>query len=442
MQDGQYQAQQAATPPRPPYSPPPPPNASFDQALSNISTRIIDETLSQYKGLTSEEPRTVGQSGETESQDSSTEVASMENPKAEMDESTRKAQKRYRVIEELTKTEHTFCVDMMVAHQIFMNTAKEVLTEQEIRLLFGNCKDVETFSHNLWKDLKNAIRPIVNQTPPDENSSEPYDEFLCCTPENDRLVKIGEIMLKATVKMERVYTTYYLNYSDASEFIKKNSNNAALLGWVMACFNHCPNLTSAWDLDSLLVKPVQRMLKYPILLDDLIAKTDPEHPDLENLKEATSTIKQIAGRIEEAKSRQQTLRAATSEGKKAEKKKRFGNTLVRALKKSDRGKYMQDAAAIFEDKEYNQIAQKFGGHFFQIQIVIHDYDQYMDSLSNQMLHLQSLMFGFMGVAEAAPSVQPEMESTWLRWGQGYLELQNKVMEEHVSRRFPCKIFCC
>ncbi|KAF1954013.1 hypothetical protein CC80DRAFT_494252 [Byssothecium circinans] len=426
-----FQPQEAATPPRPPHSPPPPPNPNVDQALSNIDTRFIDEALQQYKGLTSEESSAAKkQPGDTEGQDSPTDAESMAQPKPEIDEATRMAQKRYRVIEELTKTEHTFCVDMMVAHQIFMNTAKEVLTEEEIRLLFGNCKDVEAFSHHLWKDLKNAIRPIVNQTPPSEHSEEPYDEFLCCTPENDRRVKIGEIMLKATVKMERVYTTYYLNYSDASDFIKKNSNNAALLGWVSACFNHCPSLTTAWDLDSLLVKPVQRMLKYPILLDDLIAKTDPEHPDLYYLKEASVTIKQVASRIEEAKSRQQTLRAATSEGKKAEKKKRFGNTIVKALKKSDKTKYLQDAAALVEDKEYDLITQKFGGHFFQIQIVIHDYQQHMDSVSNQMLHLSSLMLGFMGVSEAAPSVHPEMESTWLRWGQGYLDLQNKVMEEH------------
>ncbi|PVH95995.1 hypothetical protein DM02DRAFT_536172 [Periconia macrospinosa] len=367
-------------------------------------------------------------------QDSSkSDTSTSPTEQAQFDEATQLVRKRYRVIEELTKTEHSFCVDMMVAHQIFEGTSKDVLSDSERRLLFSNCKDLEAFSHDLWKKLKDAIRPVVNQTPPSENSSEPYDEFMCCTTENDRLVRIGEIMLQATQKMERVYTTYYLNYGDASDFIKKNTDNPELLGWVMACFQHCPNLTTAWDLDSLLVKPCQRMLKYPILLDDLIAKTAPDHPDLAQLKRANETIKAIALRIEDAKSRQQTLRAATSEGKKQKKKGRFGNNIVKSLiSNKDRAKNLQEAALVFEDQEYNQITQKFGGHFFQIQIVIRDFDQYLDATTEQMLHLNRMMHDFVDVADNGFSANPEMESTWRRWTMAHLELQNKALDAHKT----------
>jgi len=350
-----------------------------------------------------------------------------------VEDTAKMVQKRYRVIEELTKTEHSFCVDMMVAHQIFEGTSREVLNDQERRLLFCNCKDLENFSHGLWKSLKEAIKPIVNQTPPAENSNEPYDEFLCCTPENDRLVKVGAIILAAVPRMERVYTTYYLNYGDASDFIKKNTSNPELLGWVMACFQHCPNLTSAWDLDSLLIKPVQRMLRYPLLLDDLISKTPPDHPDLPSMRAATESIKQIASRIEMAKNRQATLRAATSEGKKEKNKGRLGKTIVKAfISNKDRAKTMQEASQIFEDREYNQVTQKFGGHFFQIQIVIRDFDQYLDAITEQMLQLNSVMLGFITVSETGPSANAEMESTWRRWAMAYIDLQNKVLDEHVS----------
>ncbi|KAF2644288.1 hypothetical protein P280DRAFT_515249 [Massarina eburnea CBS 473.64] len=422
-------------PPRPPYSPPPPPTPAMNNAL-NTASRHLSSIMAQRERSFDLTP--VGQRVDPDLQESegsrpesAAETTEPEKPVNPLDEETRQVQKRYRIIEELTKTEHTFCVDMMVAHQIFMNTAKEVLNEKEIRLLFGNCKDVEAFSHGLWKELKNAIRPIVNQTPPTPNSMDTYDEFLCCTPANDRLVNIGEIMLKATIKMERVYTTYYLNHSDASDFIKANSENGALLGWVMACFNHCPNLTSAWDLDSLLVKPCQRMLKYPLLLDELVAKTSPDHPDLPRLKEANQAIKNIATRIQDAKARQQTLRAATSEGKKKEKKKGvFGKNIVRALQTKDRSKSIADAASAFEDKEYNSITQKFGGHFFQIQIVIRDYEHYLDQITDQTMHLNNTMMSFITVAEAGPSANAEMESTWRQWAHAHLELQSKALDEH------------
>jgi hypothetical protein len=482
MQDSQQQQQQhrpalqltqsapqvpQPAPPRPLYSPPPPPtvNSNVSRALSrgkhgymalssNDELRVsasLDEypanepqmysredteatstVASQLERAPERAPTIVPvQEEQPAVEDSSTTTLSDQQP--QVDEATKLVQKRYRVIEELTKTEHSFCVDMMVAHQIFEGTSREVLTEQERRLLFSNCKDLENFSHGLWKSLKEAIKPIVNQTPPAENSDEAYDEFLCCTPENDRLVKVGNIILASTQRMERVYTTYYLNYEDAANFIKKNNANPELLGWVMACFQHCPNLTSAWDLDSLLIKPVQRMLRYPLLLDDLISKTSTDHPDLAQLKAASESIKQIAARVELAKKRQATLRAATSEGKKEKNKGRLGKTIVKAfISNKDRAKTLQEASQIFEDREYNQITQKFGGHFFQIQIVIRDFDQYLDAINEQMLSLNSVMLGFITVSEAGPSANAEMESTWRRWAMAYIDLQNKVLDEHVS----------
>ncbi|KAL5391506.1 hypothetical protein DPSP01_001370 [Paraphaeosphaeria sporulosa] len=345
-------------------------------------------------------------------------------------------QKRYRVIEELCKTEHSFCVDMMVAHQIFEGTSKEVLTDEERKLLFSNCKDLENFSHNLWKSLKDAIRPIVNQLPPEESSGAEYDEFVHCTPENDRQVKVGEVMLAFIPRMERVYTTYYLNYDDASKFIKANTQNPELLGWVMACFQHCPNLTTAWDLDSLLIKPVQRMLRYPLLLSELIEKTVADHPDLAMLKQAKDAIIKIAERIDVAKKRQETLRAATSEGKKQKGKgsaDRNVKSIVKALRWSkEKAKTLQEATLIFDDQEYNQVTQKFGGHFFQIQIVIADMDQYLSSMTESTVQLNQVMLGFITVAETGPSANAEMESTWRRWAMAHLDLQNKALEEHKT----------
>jgi hypothetical protein len=460
-----YESSQPPIPPRPPYSPPPPPtinpvtsrmlNRGRHGAMafsSNDELRVsakLDDNSTQESRLSTQQdaeatPTSAPQTGSVlvprvvpvqEEQPGLEYIpatqASAQRPV--VDEATKLVQKRYRVIEELTKTEHSFCVDMMVAHQIFEGTSREVLKDHERKLLFCNCKDLENFSHSLWKSLKEAIKPIVNQTPPAENSEEPYDEFLCCTPENDRQVKVGEIILAVcrNKKMESVYRPYYLNFEDASAFIKKNANNPELLGWVMACFQHCPNLTSAWDLDSLLIKPVQRMLRYPLLLDDLISKTSPDHPDLENLKAASKEVKELAAKIEGQKYRQATLRAATQEGKTQKNKGRLGKNIVKAFI-SSKPKSLQEASRIFEDKEYNLITQKFGGHFFQIQIVIRDIENYLEAVSEQMVQLNSVMLSYVTISETGPSTNPEMESAWRRWAMAYIELQNKTLDEHVS----------
>ncbi|KAJ4344798.1 uncharacterized protein N0V89_012542 [Didymosphaeria variabile] len=448
-----------AAPPKPAYSPPPPPNMGpvFSRLCPPDSDSfddrpLLDRTPPDSPRQTRNNYGSTGGSGaimagvapslemasasEPTSPTSPTPGSPEDTAEKEREKAVVKVRRRYRVIEELCKTEHSFCVDMMVAHQIFEGTSKEVLTDEERKLLFSNCKDLENFSHNLWKSLKDAIRPIVNQLPPEESSGAEYDEFVHCTPENDRQVKVGEVMLAFIPRMERVYTTYYLNYDDASKFIKANVQNPELLGWVMACFQHCPNLTTAWDLDSLLIKPVQRMLRYPLLLSELIEKTVPDHPDLAMLRQAKDAIIKIAERIDVAKKRQETLRAATSEGKKQKGKgsgDRNVKSIVKALRWSkEKAKTLQEAALIFEDSQYNQVTQKFGGHFFQIQIVIADMDQYLASLTESTVSLNAVMLGFITVSETGPSANAEMESTWRRWAMAHLDLQNKVLDEHIN----------
>ncbi len=59
----------------------------------------------------------------------------------------------------------------------------------------------------------------------------------------------------------------------------------------------------AWDLQSLLIKPVQRVLKYPLLLDKLVEFTEDGHPDRKALHGAKGAIGQMAQDINELKRR-------------------------------------------------------------------------------------------------------------------------------------------
>lgn len=70
--------------------------------------------------------------------------------------------------------------------------------------------------------------------------------------------------------------------------------------------------TNAWDLPSLLIKPIQRLLKYPLLLQTLISSTqdtDPTHPDLPNLIEAKRVMEAVARDVNEARRRWEVVKA-------------------------------------------------------------------------------------------------------------------------------------
>lgn len=345
---------------------------------------------------------------------------------------------------------------MMIAHNIFEATAGSIMTEKDKRSLFSNCKDLEKFSLSLFRSFKKAAKPIVNHDMPpptgpwsrdstDSKSfgsaelpanlrSDEFNQFENCTLENDHQTTIGHVFLENVEKMERLYTTYYLNSQNQHAYIKKNQSNPELTGWVVACFEQVENMTQAWDLDSLLVKPAQRLLKYPLLLESLEQVTDAEHPDLEDIKNSRQELLAISGRINDAKKRADTFRAATTEGKKEKSKgKGIGNAFVKAfIPKADKTKTYDEAEKLFKDMEYKSREQKFGGHFFQLQIVMRDFENYLDSITEHYMQLNIVFMGFITVCEVAPSVNPEIESTWRKWAMAHFELQNKALEDHVS----------
>ena len=58
-----------------------------------------------------------------------------------------------------------------------------------------------------------------------------------------------------------------------------------------------------WDLPSILIKPMQRILKYPLLPGDLVKYTEDDHPDKKHLISASKLMGEIANQINEVKRR-------------------------------------------------------------------------------------------------------------------------------------------
>src|SRR5690348_7170826 len=63
-------------------------------------------------------------------------------------------------------------------------------------------------------------------------------------------------------------------------------------------------------INSHLIKPVQRICRYPLLMHELIKLTDPEHPFYRDLVEGQDAIKRVAERINETNRRQENVAIA------------------------------------------------------------------------------------------------------------------------------------
>ena len=94
--------------------------------------------------------------------------------------------------------------------------------------------------------------------------------------------------------MESLYTTYIMNQPLAIEHYYRLSQTFQFdvyFPWSQILAHKSSN---AWDLPSLLIKPVQRLLHYPQLLASIVAQTPDSHSDKANLIEAHARIQQLA----------------------------------------------------------------------------------------------------------------------------------------------------
>ncbi|KAI8053904.1 hypothetical protein BDF22DRAFT_619352, partial [Syncephalis plumigaleata] len=73
------------------------------------------------------------------------------------------------------------------------------------------------------------------------------------------------------------------------------------------CREQLAGRTTSWDLGSLLIKPVQRVLKYPLLVQEILKHTDAEHADHRQLLRLSGELQNMADRINEVKRRKEVV---------------------------------------------------------------------------------------------------------------------------------------
>ena len=66
---------------------------------------------------------------------------------------------------------------------------------------------------------------------------------------------------------------------------------------------YCRGKPNLLDMGSLMIKPIQRVMKYPLLLCELRNSTPSSHPDFQALEDAYAAVKHINVNINELKRR-------------------------------------------------------------------------------------------------------------------------------------------
>ncbi|KAJ3099792.1 Protein T2 [Physocladia obscura] len=111
---------------------------------------------------------------------------------------------------------------------------------------------------------------------------------------------IGDIFLKHVQEFERAYVVYIDGKKNSDDTIEKEAasteNNGQFKTFLAQCLRS--RETKFTDLKELLLRPMQRTTRYPLLLRELYKRTPDDHPDKEFIKEAVDTMSEIANKVD------------------------------------------------------------------------------------------------------------------------------------------------
>ncbi|KAI8882148.1 hypothetical protein K501DRAFT_187400 [Backusella circina FSU 941] len=155
--------------------------------------------------------------------------------------------------------------------------------------------------------------------------------------------------------MDHIYGDYCKRHEDALCRIQELNARPSAQAFFTKCKESMQGRTMCWDLPSLLIKPVQRILKYPLLLREIVQLTPENHPDYDQLVLAASEIQHVADHINEIKRRKELIEQLIGEKKRVDRNglnKRFTRRVHRKKQASTTHDAMfDDLYKQFESKQ-------------------------------------------------------------------------------------------
>ncbi|KAM6186631.1 dynamin-binding protein isoform 2-T2 [Rhynchocyon petersi] len=198
---------------------------------------------------------------------------STENPEQRM------LEKRTKVIEELLQTEKDYIRDLeMCLERIMVPLQQAQVPNIDLEGLFGNMQMVIKVSKQLLAALENSD-------------------------------SVGAVFLDHRDELEGTYKVYCQNHDEAISLLDIYEKDEKFQKHLQDSLVDLKNLYSEWgctnyiNLGSFLIKPVQRIMRYPLLLVELLNATPESHPDKVHLTSAVLAVKEINININEYKRR-------------------------------------------------------------------------------------------------------------------------------------------
>uniref|UniRef100_A0A3Q1B9W5 DH domain-containing protein n=1 Tax=Amphiprion ocellaris TaxID=80972 RepID=A0A3Q1B9W5_AMPOC len=194
------------------------------------------------------------------------------------------ADKLRKVICELVETERTYIMKYLVCHKIrsFSTLLKCLFLQLDV--LFGNLPEMVEFQVEFLKTLEDGTRLV-----PDLEKLESVDQF------KKILFSLGGSFLYYADRF-KIYSAFCASHTKVPKVLVKAKTDPAFKAFLD---ERNPKQQHSSTLESYLIKPIQRVLKYPLLLKELYSLTDPDSEEHYHLDVAMKAMNKVASHINE-----------------------------------------------------------------------------------------------------------------------------------------------
>ncbi|KAF5354973.1 hypothetical protein D9756_005535 [Leucocoprinus leucothites] len=162
------------------------------------------------------------------------------------------------------------------------------MTPDDVKLIFGNITEIAVFSDMLCQGFEEALGDLLEGGKGGDH--------------------VGALFLSIIPELERLYKQYIIRHPTALNHLQSLPQTLSLQNYLSLTQHIASALSHAWDLSSLLIKPVQRFLTYPLLLSAIIGATSDLHSDKANLIEARRGMEEAVRNVNEGQRRAKVVR--------------------------------------------------------------------------------------------------------------------------------------
>ncbi|PVU97067.1 hypothetical protein BB561_000779 [Smittium simulii] len=178
---------------------------------------------------------------------------------------------RDRIVRELVDTERKYVQDLELLQGYMIELqSKQIVSNNTLRYIFSNLNHLVDFQRRCLIGIEaNAPLPINEQ----------------------RFGALFQNMEEAF----SVYEPYCANYDQASQVVVQEANTLAQLDHIME---------PRYELPSMLIKPIQRICKYPLIFREMVKLCDGDPQSLSDLEIGFKTSSRITDKVNEARRRE------------------------------------------------------------------------------------------------------------------------------------------